>query len=86
MKDEECMFRDCLKDELSLSFFSNNYIFICYFTYYDDKSIIYDCHQDCSCSRVEKMLPTLDVFSCLLVTNPASLRWKISRRSTSTLL
>jgi hypothetical protein len=23
--------------------FSNNYIFICYFTYYDDKSIIYDC-------------------------------------------
>ena len=30
MKDEECMFRDCLKGGLSLSVFINRYISVCY--------------------------------------------------------
>lgn len=30
MKDEECMFRDCLKGGLSLSVFINSYISVCY--------------------------------------------------------
>jgi hypothetical protein len=38
MKDEECMLCDCLKDGLSL-FFSNTYIFVCYFIHHDKPNI-----------------------------------------------
>ena len=66
-------------------FFTNSYIFVCYFIHHGRQA------SWCLSSRLHQfkccnMLPTLDVFHCLFMTNCTALHWTISNWSILLLL
>ena len=74
MKDEECMFSDCLKDSFGLSgVLIANFHLLFYTSWLEH---LFSCLQDCTSSVLYHVTNTR-CFPLLLVTNIAALCWTI---------